>query len=140
MYFTGRTYYEKNITKTLIASTVIAVGLLTTSNDAKAFFSYEWQGLEIVKKLADDEKKDEARADKLINEADKNNKPYTGKTVEDLYVIAKKLGKGNKTAIVKIKDGGEKGFYTFDITRPLEEKRKNIPVVANGEIDEITWY
>ncbi|GJF48144.1 formyl peptide receptor-like 1 inhibitory protein [Staphylococcus argenteus] len=128
---------KKNITKTLIASTVIAVGILTTSNDAKAFFSYEWQGLEIVKKLADDEKKDQERADKLINEADKNNKPYTGKTVEDLYVIAKKLGKGNKTAVVYVNNG--KDFYTFDITRPLEEHRKNIKVVGSGEISSIDW-
>ncbi|USC63844.1 formyl peptide receptor-like 1 inhibitory protein, partial [Staphylococcus aureus] len=52
---------KKNITKTIIASTVIAAGLLTQTNDAKAFFSYEWKGLEIAKKLADDEKKDEER-------------------------------------------------------------------------------
>ncbi|XTV93723.1 formyl peptide receptor-like 1 inhibitory protein, partial [Staphylococcus aureus] len=32
------------------------------------------------------------------------------------------------------------GYYTFDITRPLEEHRKNIKVVAKGEIDSITWY
>ncbi|MBR8867306.1 formyl peptide receptor-like 1 inhibitory protein, partial [Staphylococcus aureus] len=50
---------KKNITKVIIASTVIATGLLTHSTDAKAFFSYEWKGLEIAKKLADDEKKDE---------------------------------------------------------------------------------
>ncbi len=130
---------KKNITKTLIASTVIAAGLLTQSNDAKAFFSYEWKGLEIAKKEADQAKKDEERADRLIKESEKN-RTYKGKTVEDLYVIAKKLGKGNKIAVVKIKDGGPKGFYTFDITRPLEEHRKNIPVVANGEIDEITWH
>ncbi|MBR9265994.1 formyl peptide receptor-like 1 inhibitory protein, partial [Staphylococcus aureus] len=43
-------------------------------------------------------------------------------------------------AVVKIKDGGKNGYYTFDITRPLEEHRKNIPVVKNGEIDSITWY
>ncbi|MCS5349657.1 formyl peptide receptor-like 1 inhibitory protein [Staphylococcus aureus] len=129
---------KKNITKTLIASTVIAVGLLTHSNDAKAFFGYEWKGLEIAKKEADQAKKDEERADKIINES--SDGYYKGKTVEDLYVIAKKLGKGNKIAVVKIKDGGPRGFYTFDITRPLEEHRKNIPVVANGEIDEITWH
>lgn len=40
---------KKNITKVIIASTVIATGLLTHSNDAKAFFSYEWKGLEIAK-------------------------------------------------------------------------------------------
>lgn len=34
---------KKNITKVIIASTVIATGLLTHSNDAKAFFSYEWK-------------------------------------------------------------------------------------------------
>ncbi|MBZ5271416.1 formyl peptide receptor-like 1 inhibitory protein, partial [Staphylococcus aureus] len=28
----------------------------------------------------------------------------------------------------------------FDLTRPLEENRKNIKVVKNGEIDSITWY
>ncbi|HCU7655196.1 TPA: formyl peptide receptor-like 1 inhibitory protein [Staphylococcus aureus] len=91
---------KKNITKVIIASTVIATGLLTHSNDAKAFFSYEWKGLE----------------------------------------IAKKLGKGNTIAVVRIIDGGKNGYYTFDITRPLEEHRKNIPVVKNGEIDSITWY
>ncbi|KAB2236176.1 formyl peptide receptor-like 1 inhibitory protein, partial [Staphylococcus epidermidis] len=53
---------------------------------------------------------------------------------------AKKLGKGNTIAVVRIIDGGKNGYYTFDITRPLEEHRKNIPVVKNGEIDSITWY
>ncbi len=130
---------KKNITKVIIASTVIATGLLTHSNDAKAFFSYEWKGLEIAKKLADDEKKDEERADRLIKDAEKE-RTYTGKTVEDLYVIAKKLGKGNTIAVVRIIDGGKNGYYTFDITRPLEEHRKNIKVVAKGEIDSITWY
>ncbi|EGL88170.1 FPRL1 inhibitory domain protein [Staphylococcus aureus subsp. aureus IS-189] len=43
---------KKNITKTIIASTVIAAGLLTQTNDAKAFFSYEWKGLEIAKKFS----------------------------------------------------------------------------------------
>lgn len=128
---------KKNITKTLIASTVIAAGLLTQSNDAKAFFSYEWKGLEIAKKEADQAKKDDERADRLIKEADEKNEHYKGKTVEDLYVIAKKLGKGNKIAVVKINNG--KDFYTFDITRPLEEHRKNIKVVGSGEISEITW-
>ncbi|SCU31666.1 FPRL1 inhibitory protein FLIPr [Staphylococcus aureus] len=99
---------KKNITKTIIASTVIAAGLLTQTNDAKAFFSYEWKGLEIAKNLADQAKKDDERADKLIKEAEKE-RTYTGKTVEDLYVIAKKLGKGNKIAVVKIIDGGENG-------------------------------
>ncbi|BBA23704.1 TPA: formyl peptide receptor-like 1 inhibitory protein [Staphylococcus aureus] len=131
---------KKNITKVIIASTVIATGLLTHSTDAKAFFSYEWKGLEIAKKLADDEKKDEERADRLIKDADEKNEHYKGKTVEDLYVIAKKMGKGNTIAVVKIKDGGENGYYTFDITRPLEEHRKNIKVVAKGEIDSISWY
>ncbi|HID1480828.1 TPA: FPRL1 inhibitory protein FLIPr [Staphylococcus aureus] len=131
---------KKNITKVIIASTVIATGLLTHSTDAKAFFSYEWKGLEIAKKLADDEKKDEERADRLIKDADEKNEHYKGKTVEDLYVIAKKMGKGNTIAVVKIKDGGENGYYTFDITRPLEERRKNIKVVAKGEIDSISWY
>lgn len=130
---------KKNITKTIIASTVIAAGLLTQTNDAKAFFSYEWKGLEIAKNLADQAKKDDERADKLIKEAEKE-RTYTGKTVEDLYVIAKKLGKGNKIAVVKIIDGGKNGYYTFDITRPLEEHRKNIKVVAKGEIDSISWY
>lgn len=130
---------KKNITKVIIASTVIATGLLTHSNDAKAFFSYEWKGLEIAKKLADDEKKDEERADRLIKDAEKE-RTYTGKTVEDLYVIAKKLGKGNTIAVVRIIGGGKNGYYTFDITRPLEEHRKNIKVVAKGEIDSITWY
>ncbi|MBO8818092.1 formyl peptide receptor-like 1 inhibitory protein, partial [Staphylococcus aureus] len=106
-----------NITKTIIASTVIAAGLLTQTNDAKAFFSYEWKGLEIAKNLADQAKKDEERADKLIKEADEKNEHYKGKTVEDLYVIAKKMGKGNTIAVVKIKDGGKNGYYTFDITR-----------------------
>ncbi|HDC5225401.1 TPA: formyl peptide receptor-like 1 inhibitory protein [Staphylococcus aureus] len=131
---------KKNITKVIIASTVIATGLLTHSTDAKAFFSYEWKGLEIAKKLADDEKKDEERADRLIKDADEKNEHYKGKTVEDLYVIAKKMGKGNTIAVVKIKDGGENGYYTFDIKRPLEEHRKNIKVVAKGEIDSISWY
>ncbi|HDG5978485.1 TPA: formyl peptide receptor-like 1 inhibitory protein [Staphylococcus aureus] len=129
---------KKNITKTIIASTVIAAVLLTTAQNANAF-SYEWKGLEIAKKEADQAKKDEERADKLIKVAEKE-RTYTGKTVEDLYVIAKKLGKGNTIAVVKIIDGGERGYYTFDITRPLEEHRKNIPVVAKGEIDSISWY
>ncbi|SUK41049.1 formyl peptide receptor-like 1 inhibitory protein [Staphylococcus aureus] len=34
------------------------------------------------------------------------------------------MGKGNTIAVVKIKDGGKNGYYTFDITRPLEEHRK----------------
>lgn len=93
---------KKNITKVIIASTVIATGLLTQTNDAKAFFSYEWKGLEIAKNLADQAKKDDERADKLIKEADEKNEHYKGKTVEDLYVIAKKMGKGNTIAVVKI--------------------------------------
>ncbi|WP_354671711.1 FPRL1 inhibitory protein FLIPr [Staphylococcus aureus] len=134
MYFTGRTYYEKNITKVIIASTVIATGLLTHSNDAKAFFSYEWKGLEIAKKLADQAKKDDERATKLIGEG------FKGETVNDLYIIVKKLSKGDvKKAVVKMRNGGPKDFYTFDLTRPLEENRKNIPLVKNGEIDSIYW-
>ncbi|MBE5666710.1 formyl peptide receptor-like 1 inhibitory protein [Staphylococcus sp. SS87] len=125
---------KKNITKTLIASTVIAAGLLTQSNDAKAFFSYEWKGLEIAKKEADQAKKDEERATKLIDEG------FKGETVNDLYLIVKKLSKGDvKKAVVKMKDGGPKDYYTFDLTRPLEENRKNIPLVKNGEIDSIYW-
>ncbi|HCV0190940.1 TPA: formyl peptide receptor-like 1 inhibitory protein [Staphylococcus aureus] len=134
MYFTGRTYYEKNITKVIIASTVIATGLLTHSNDAKAFFSYEWKGLEIAKKLADQAKKDDERATKLIDEG------FKGETVNDLYIIVKKLSKGDvKKAVVKMRNGGPKDFYTFDLTCPLEENRKNIPLVKNGEIDSIYW-
>ncbi|HDZ6008756.1 TPA: formyl peptide receptor-like 1 inhibitory protein [Staphylococcus aureus] len=134
MYFTGRTYYEKNITKVIIASTVIATGLLTHSNDAKAFFSYEWKGLEIAKKLADQAKKDDERATKLIDEG------FKGETVNDLYIIVKKLSKGDvKKAVVKMRNGGPKDFYAFDLTRPLEENRKNIPLVKNGEIDSIYW-
>ncbi|HCW7652680.1 TPA: formyl peptide receptor-like 1 inhibitory protein [Staphylococcus aureus] len=134
MYFTGRTYYEKNITKVIIASTVIATGLLTHSNDAKAFFSYEWKGLEIAKKLADQAKKDDERATKLIDEG------FKGETVNDLYIIVKKLSKGDvKKVVVKMRNGGPKDFYTFDLTRPLEENRKNIPLVKNGEIDSIYW-
>ncbi|WP_031826018.1 FPRL1 inhibitory protein FLIPr [Staphylococcus aureus] len=134
MYFTGRTNYEKNITKVIIASTVIATGLLTHSNDAKAFFSYEWKGLEIAKKLADQAKKDDERATKLIDEG------FKGETVNDLYIIVKKLSKGDvKKAVVKMRNGGPKDFYTFDLTRPLEENRKNIPLVKNGEIDSIYW-
>ncbi|WP_049304214.1 FPRL1 inhibitory protein FLIPr [Staphylococcus aureus] len=134
MYFKGRTYYEKNITKVIIASTVITTGLLTHSNDAKAFFSYEWKGLEIAKKLADQAKKDDERATKLIDEG------FKGETVNDLYIIVKKLSKGDvKKAVVKMRNGGPKDFYTFDLTRPLEENRKNIPLVKNGEIDSIYW-
>ncbi|EOB6998426.1 formyl peptide receptor-like 1 inhibitory protein [Staphylococcus aureus] len=124
---------KKNITKVIIASTVIATGLLTHSNDAKAFFSYEWKGLEIAKK-------DDERIDKLMKEADKNQKPYKGETVNDLYLIVKKLSQGDvKKAVVKIKDGGSNGYYTFDLTHPLEKNRKNIKVVADGEIESITW-
>ncbi|GAB5652148.1 hypothetical protein JMUB7465_18450 [Staphylococcus aureus] len=65
---------KKNITKVIIASTVIATGLLTQTNDAKAFFSYEWKGLEIAKNLADQAKKDDERADKLIKEADEKKR------------------------------------------------------------------
>ncbi|MBR8935177.1 formyl peptide receptor-like 1 inhibitory protein [Staphylococcus aureus] len=131
---------KKNITKVIIASTVIATGLLTHSNDAKAFFSYEWKGLEIAKKLADEAKQEEERANKLIKEADKNQKPYKAETVNDLYLIVKKLSQGDvKKAVVRIKDGGPRDYYTFDLTRPLEENRKNIKVVKNGEIDSIYW-
>ncbi|HHV8950887.1 TPA: formyl peptide receptor-like 1 inhibitory protein [Staphylococcus aureus] len=132
---------NKNITKTILASTVIAVGLLITAQNQSAnAFSYEWKGLEIAKKEADQAKKDDERADRLMKEADEKNEHYKGKTLEDLYVIAKKMGKGNTIAVVRIKDGGPKGFYTFNITRPLEEHRKNIPVIAAGEIDSISWY
>lgn len=129
---------KKSTTKIIIASSVIAVGLLTQTQNAKAY-NHEWKILEILKQMEDDEKKDQARADRLIKEADEKGTAYKGKTVEDLYVIAKKLGKGNKKAVVKIKDGGPNDFYTFDITRPLEEHRKNIKVVKTGEISEITW-
>ena len=33
-----------------------------------------------------------------------------------------------KKAVVRIKDGGPRDYYTFDLTRPLEEQ-KNIKVV-----------
>ncbi|HDJ2889262.1 TPA: formyl peptide receptor-like 1 inhibitory protein [Staphylococcus aureus] len=130
---------KKNITKTIIASTVIAVGILTTAQSANAF-SYEWIGLEIAKKEADQAQKDKERADKLINEAVKNRTAYKAETVNDLYLIVKKLSQGDvKKAVVRIKDGGPRDYYTFDLTRPLEENRKNIKVVKNGEIDSITW-
>ncbi|HHP7501973.1 TPA: formyl peptide receptor-like 1 inhibitory protein, partial [Staphylococcus aureus] len=107
---------NKNITKTILASTVIAVGLLITAQNQSAnAFSYEWKGLEIAKKEADQAKKDDERADRLMKEADEKNEHYKGKTLEDLYVIAKKMGKGNTIAVVRIKDGGPKGFYTFNI-------------------------
>ena len=44
-----------------------------------------------------------------------------------------------KKAVVKMRNGGPKDFYTFDLTRPLEENRKNMPIVKNGEIDSIYW-
>lgn len=85
-------------------------------------------------------KKDDERIDKLMKEADKNQKPYKGETVNDLYLIVKKLSQGDvKKAVVKIKDGGSNGYYTFDLTHPLEKNRKNIKVVADGEIESITW-
>ncbi|SCT16728.1 FPRL1 inhibitory protein [Staphylococcus aureus] len=128
---------KKNITKTIIASTVIAAGLLTTAQSANAF-SYEWKGLEIAKKEADQAKKDEDRANKLINIPPQYY--YKGETVNDLYLIVKKLSQGDvKKAVVRIKDGGPRDYYTFDLTRPLEENRKNIKVVKNGEIDSIYW-
>ncbi|HDG6052280.1 TPA: formyl peptide receptor-like 1 inhibitory protein [Staphylococcus aureus] len=128
---------KKNITKTIIASTVIAAGLLTTAQSANAF-SYEWKGLEIAKKEADQAKKDEDRANKLINIPPQDY--YNGETVNDLYLIVKKLSQGDvKKAVVRIKDGGPRDYYTFDLTRPLEENRKNIKVVKNGEIDSIYW-
>lgn len=131
---------KKNITKTIIASTVIAAGLSTQTNDAKAFFSYEWKGLEIAKNLADQAKKDDERIDKLMKESDKNLTPYKAETVNDLYLIVKKLSQGDvKKAVVRIKDGGPRDYYTFDLTRPLEENRKNIKLVKNGEIDSIYW-
>ncbi|HDX7792823.1 TPA: formyl peptide receptor-like 1 inhibitory protein [Staphylococcus aureus] len=128
---------KKNITKTIIASTVITAGLLTTAQSANAF-SYEWKGLEIAKKEADQAKKDEDRANKLINIPPQDY--YKGETVNDLYLIVKKLSQGDvKKAVVRIKDGGPRDYYTFDLTRPLEENRKNIKVVKNGEIDSIYW-
>ncbi|HHW5057483.1 TPA: FPRL1 inhibitory protein FLIPr [Staphylococcus aureus] len=128
---------KKNITKTIIASTVIAAGLLTTAQSANAF-SYEWKGLEIAKKEADQAKKDEDRANKLINIPPQDY--YKAETVNDLYLIVKKLSQGDvKKAVVRIKDGGPRDYYTFDLTRPLEENRKNIKVVKNGEIDSIYW-
>ncbi|UXV48878.1 formyl peptide receptor-like 1 inhibitory protein [Staphylococcus aureus] len=130
---------KKNITKVIIASTVIATGLLTTSQSANAFV-YEWKALEIANKEAEQAKKDEERIDKLMKESDENQTPYKGETVNDLYLIVKKLSQGDvKKAVVRIKDGGPKDYYTFDLTRPLEENRKNIKVVKNGEIDSITW-
>lgn len=60
-----------------------------------------------------------------MKEADKNQKPYKGETVNDLYLIVKKLSQGDvKKAVVRIKDGGPRDYYTFDLTRPLEENRK----------------
>ncbi|MCD0937527.1 formyl peptide receptor-like 1 inhibitory protein, partial [Staphylococcus aureus] len=104
---------KKNITKTIIASTVIAAGLLTQTNDAKAFFSYEWKGLEIAKNLADQAKKDDERIDKLMKESDKNLTPYKAETVNDLYLIVKKISQGDvKKAVVRIKDGGPRDYYT----------------------------
>lgn len=50
------------------------------------------------------------------------------------------MGKGNIIVVVKIKDGGKNGYYIFDIICLLEEYRKNILVVKNGEIDLIIWY
>lgn len=75
-----------------------------------------------------------------MKESDKNLTPYKAETVNDLYLIVKKLSQGDvKKAVVRIKDGGPIDYYTFDLTRPLEENRKNIKVVKNGEIDSIYW-
>ncbi len=54
----GELIMNKNITKTILASTVIAVGLLITAQNQSAnAFSYEWKGLEIAKKEADQAKR-----------------------------------------------------------------------------------
>ncbi|KMR44021.1 formyl peptide receptor-like 1 inhibitory protein, partial [Staphylococcus aureus] len=45
-----------------------------------------------------------------------------------------------KNAVARIKDGGPRDYYTFDLTRPLKENRKNIKVFKNAEIDSITRY
>lgn len=130
---------KKNIIKVIIVFIVIVIGFLIYLNDVKVFFSYEWKGLEIVKKLVDDEKKDEECVDRLIKDVEKE-RIYIGKMVEDLYVIVKKLGKGNIIVVVRIIDGGKNGYYMFDIMCLLEEYRKNIKVVVKGEIDLIIWY
>lgn len=40
-------------------------------------------------------------------------------------LLLKKLSQGDvKKAVVRIKDGGPRDYYTFDLTRPLEENRK----------------
>lgn len=45
-----------------------------------------------------------------------------------------------KKVVVRIKDGGFRDYYIFDLICFLEENRKNIKVVKNGEIDLIIWY
>ncbi len=73
-----------------------------------------------------------------MKESDKNLTPYKAETVNDLYLIVKKLSQGDvKKAVVRIKDGGPRDYYTFDFASFLRREAKNIKVVKNGEIDSI---
>ena len=76
-----------------------------------------------------------------MKEADKKSKTFTKVKLLMIFISSsKKLSQGDvKKAVVKIKDGGSNGYYTFDLTHPLEKNRKNIKVVADGEIESITW-
>ncbi len=49
-----------------------------------------------------------------MKESDKNLTPYKAETVNDLYLIVKKLSQGDvKKAVVRIKDGGPKRLLYF---------------------------
>lgn len=39
-----------------------------------------------------------------------------------------------KKAVVRIKDGGPRDYYTFDLTRPLEENRKILKLLKTVKL------
>lgn len=109
---------KKHICKTLFASFIVGSGIfLLADTQAKAYFEIEqpwWHD-----SSTEERKKIE--------------------TVEDLYNTAKKLAEDfdakQKTAVVKVNN--DQYFYTFDLTKPLEEHRKNIKVAGDKRISSI---
>ncbi|EZY71529.1 hypothetical protein [Staphylococcus aureus] len=142
---------KKHIVKSLFASVIVGSGLFAyTNSEAKAYYweveQLQWGLPEENKNIETVEDKsyqlspeEDAKASKIIEEFNQSPDAHSFKaeTVEDLYLVAKKLEGKQKTAVVRTNNN--KDYYTFDLTKPLQEHRKNIKITG-GYISSINWH
>ncbi|MCR0867214.1 formyl peptide receptor-like 1 inhibitory protein [Staphylococcus aureus] len=139
---------KKHIVKSLFASVIVGSGLFAYTNpEAKAYFEIEqpWWHEEVKDEKPKEDKsyqlspEEDTKASKIIEEFNQSPDAHSFKaeTVEDLYLVAKKLEGKQKTAVVRTNNN--KDYYTFDLTKPLQEHRKNIKITG-GYISSINWH